>query len=91
MIETNDSKLGVWHEMRFESEFMALAGQLRQHADRFIILIPPAVHFPKAASGKQPVRREIVNTIAEMEMKCCQEMNIDYIDLHLLTAQHPEW
>ncbi len=90
MIGTNDSKLGTWHELRFESEFASFLSQLRGFCSDLIVLLPVFVH-PSHTSGKRDVRADIVKCIVQTEAEICQDMNVPFIDLFHLSEMHPEW
>lgn len=90
MIGTNDSKLGIWNERRFESAFADLLEQMTAHCSDLIVLLPISVQPPRIPV-KTEIRAEIVEQIVQIERNICQTMHIPFLDLFHLSENHPEW
>lgn len=90
MIGTNDSRLGIWNERKFEEEFSTFLRQLREQCSELTVLLPISV-MPSTLPGKSEIRAETVRQIAGIERDICQSMEVHCLDLFHLTQTHPEW
>lgn len=90
MIGTNDSKLGIWNERRFEAAFDDFLARMTEHCQELIVLLPISVQAPKIPT-KTEIRAEIVKQIVQIERSICQTRQIPFLDLFHLTENHPDW
>lgn len=90
MIGTNDSKLGIWNERRFEAAFADFLARMTEQCQELIVLLPISVQAPKIPT-KTEIRAEIVKQIVQIERSICQTRQIPFLDLFHLTENHPDW
>lgn len=93
MMGSNDSKPVNWKGSgAFREDLLSL---LDSYGDARIILCTlPSAFFPEGqAEGttNHDIQPLIVNEIAEVTRQTAQECGYPLIDIHALTAQHPEW
>lgn len=93
MMGTNDSKPENWHgEDAFREDLLSL---LDSYGDAQIILCTPSTaYFTDDSTGtltSHDIQPEVVDTIAELIREVAAERGYPLLDIHALTAAHPEW
>lgn len=93
MMGSNDSKPENWKGAEaFKEDLLSL---LDSYADAEIILCTlPSAFFPEGRSEgttNHDIQPLIVEEIAEITRSVAAERGYTLIDIHALTAQHPEW
>ena len=93
MMGSNDSKPHNWKDAdAFKADLLSL---LATYGDAEIILctLPAAFFLEGQTEGvtNHDIQPLIVNEIAEITREVAAECGYTLIDIHALTAQHPEW
>lgn len=93
MMGTNDSKPENWHGAdAFKTELLTL---LDSYGDAEIILCTPATAFFLDGKTEGPAEYDIqplvVEEIAQIVRDVAAERGFTLVDIHELTASHPEW
>lgn len=93
MMGTNDSKPENWiDEKTFREDLLRL---LDSYGDAKIVLctVPSAFFLDGQTEGvtSHDIQPEVVNMIAEVIRQIAEERGYPLVDIHALTAQHPEW
>lgn len=95
MLGTNDAKPYNWHEKRFENEYLFFVRSFVElsHKPRVILMTPPQC-YPDSATGVVAFDIDagnIDNHIVSIVKNTAEQLNLEYIDLHEYTQNHPEW
>lgn len=94
MLGTNDSKVGIWDETRYEKDLQALVMHYREAApEAKVYLMQPPKAFP-AVGGKvlYDIQNEIISGVQrEIIARVAEECGVTVIDLYGITEDHPEW
>lgn len=93
MMGTNDSKPQNWVDAAtFKADLLSL---LDSYGNAQIILCTPATAFwldgQTEGETKHSIQPLVVNEIAQIVREVAQERDYTLIDIHALTAEHPEW
>ena len=94
MLGTNDAKPYNWHEKRFENEYLFFVRSFAElpHKPRVILMTPPQC-YPDPATGVVEFDIDagnIDNHIVSIVKNTAEQLNLEYIDLHEYTQDHPE-
>ena len=93
MMGSNDSKPENWNgEEAFEAELLTL---LESYGDAKIILCTPATAFfteeTDSSMTNYDIQPAVVDTIADLVRRVAEERGYQLLDIHAITAEHPEW
>ncbi|MBR5048115.1 MAG: hypothetical protein IKX74_00440 [Erysipelotrichaceae bacterium] len=95
MLGTNDAKHFNWNRKRYEEQYRQFAQSYLDLPGRpkVVLMIPPCC-YPDPLSGIVAffVDRQVIDLqLPEIIRQTGEEMGLPVIDLHELTAGHPEW
>ena len=93
MMGTNDSKPENWHGAdAFKADLLSL---LDSYGDAEIIICTPAASFfvdgQTEGLARHDIQPAVVEEIAQIVRDVAAERGCTLIDIHTLTAEHPEW
>lgn len=93
MMGTNDSKPENWHGAdAFKADLLSL---LDSYGDAEIIICTPAASFfvdgQTEGLARHDIQPAVVDEIAQIVRDVSAERGYTLIDIHALTAEHPEW
>lgn len=95
MLGTNDAKEQYWDPDRFRTEYVQLIEEYRSLNERalFYLMLPPTVFAEDTSKPEYfaPMGENVHSSVVDCVKQVAEEQKIPTIDLHTLTADHPEW
>lgn len=95
MLGTNDAKEQFWDAERFLEEyaqFLDIYREINAEAQIYLML-PPTVYSADTAKPEYfgPMEENVHNSVVDTVRAFAESQDLPVIDLHTLTAGHPEW
>ncbi len=94
MMGTNDAKNAYWNTEKFRTEFLDFVQDYQNlaSAPKIYLMTPVTVYV---AEGQESVNFDInadyLEQASRIVEEVAEELNLPLIDIHTLTAGHPEW